>query len=54
MQLYEVQSDGAGRLVVEATTDMRGRMAKPLLSGMPLRIATYELVFYVGDYFLKA
>jgi 2-oxo-4-hydroxy-4-carboxy-5-ureidoimidazoline decarboxylase len=51
VQLYEVQNDGARRLVVEATTDMRGRTAKPLLSGSPLRIATYELVFHVGDYF---
>ncbi len=54
VQLYGVQDDGARLLLVEATTDMRGRTAKPLLSGMPLRIATYELVFHVGDYFLKA
>ncbi len=54
VQLYEVQDDGARRLLVEATTDTRGRTAEPLLSGMPLRIATYELVFHVGDYFMKA
>lgn len=54
LQLYEVQDDGVRCLLVEATTDTRGRTAKPLLSGSPLRIATYELVFHVGDYFLKA
>jgi len=54
VQLYEVQNDGAQRLLVEARTDTRGRTAKPLLSGMPLRIATYELVFHVGDYFIRA
>ncbi|MFM7007816.1 MAG: 2-oxo-4-hydroxy-4-carboxy-5-ureidoimidazoline decarboxylase [Betaproteobacteria bacterium] len=54
VQLYEVQNDGARRLLVDAKTDMRGRTAKPLLSGMPLRIATYELVFHIGDYFMKA
>jgi 2-oxo-4-hydroxy-4-carboxy-5-ureidoimidazoline decarboxylase len=54
VELYEVQADGLRSLIVEATTDQRGRTAKPLLSGAPLRIATYELVFHVGDYFMKA
>lgn len=54
VQLYEVQNDGVRCLLVESTTDLRGRTAKPLLSGMPLRIATYELVFHVGDYFMRA
>lgn len=53
VQLYEVQNDRARCLLVEAITDLRGRTAKPLLSGMPSRIATYELVFHVGDYFIR-
>ena len=39
------------RLLVEAVTDNRGRTAKPLLSGAPLRIGAYQLRFHMGDYF---
>ena len=52
--LHELGADGApDRLLIDAVTDARGRTAKPLLQGMPLRIGTYQLRFFVGDYFRK-
>ena len=51
--LFELEGEGSRRLLVEATTDARGRTAKPLLTGAPLRIACYELVFHIGEYFFK-
>jgi 2-oxo-4-hydroxy-4-carboxy-5-ureidoimidazoline decarboxylase len=48
--LYEVGRSGRARLA-EAVTNADGRTDAPLVSGAPLRIGVYELVFQVGDYF---
>jgi 2-oxo-4-hydroxy-4-carboxy-5-ureidoimidazoline decarboxylase len=48
--LYEVGASARG-LLTQAVTHADGRTDMPLLSGAPLRIGTYELQFYVGDYF---
>jgi 2-oxo-4-hydroxy-4-carboxy-5-ureidoimidazoline decarboxylase len=38
----------------ETVTNADGRTDQPLLSGGPLRIGTYEIVFHIGDYFAKS
>jgi 2-oxo-4-hydroxy-4-carboxy-5-ureidoimidazoline decarboxylase len=50
LTLYEVGASARGKLV-EALTNADGRTDKPLISGEPLRIGTYELHFHVGAYF---
>jgi 2-oxo-4-hydroxy-4-carboxy-5-ureidoimidazoline decarboxylase len=49
--LCEIAASGAARTLLRATTNADGRTDKPLLSGAPIPIATYELRFAVGDYF---
>jgi len=51
IELREVAASGATRLIKRAVTNADGRTDQPLLSGMPIPIATYELRFAVGDYF---
>jgi 2-oxo-4-hydroxy-4-carboxy-5-ureidoimidazoline decarboxylase len=51
--LSEVAASGASRLIKRAVTNADGRTDQPLLSGMPVPIATYELRFAVGDYFAR-
>ena len=48
--LHEIGSSARG-LIAEAVTNADGRTDKPLISGEPLRIGTYELTFHVGGYF---
>ena len=50
VELFEVGASARG-LIASAVTNADGRTDRPLLSGTPLRIGTYELVFHVGDYF---
>ena len=45
---------GAARPIKRAFTNADGRTDQPLLSGMPVPIAIYELRFAVGDYFAGA
>ncbi len=51
VELCEIAADGAARVIGQATTNADGRTDKPLISGMPIPIAVYELRFAVGDYF---
>jgi 2-oxo-4-hydroxy-4-carboxy-5-ureidoimidazoline decarboxylase len=51
IELCEVVASGATRLIKRAVTNADGRTDQPLLSGMPVPIATYELRFAVDDYF---
>jgi 2-oxo-4-hydroxy-4-carboxy-5-ureidoimidazoline decarboxylase len=48
--LHEVGKSARG-LIAEAVTNVDGRTDKPLISGEPLRIGSYELTFKVGGYF---
>ena len=50
MELFEAGRSARVRLA-EAVTGAEGRTAAPLLSGAPLRIGTYELVFHLGAYY---
>ena len=48
--LHEIGGSARG-LIAETVTNADGRTDKPLISGEPLRIGTYELTFHVGTYF---
>ncbi len=48
--LHEIGGSARG-LIAETVTNADGRTEKPLISGEPLRIGTYELTFEVGAYF---
>jgi 2-oxo-4-hydroxy-4-carboxy-5-ureidoimidazoline decarboxylase len=50
VMLHEIGKSARG-LIVRAVTNADGRTDKPLISGEPLRIGTYELTFHVGSYF---
>jgi 2-oxo-4-hydroxy-4-carboxy-5-ureidoimidazoline decarboxylase len=50
LTLHEIGKSARG-LIAEAITNADGRTDKPLISGEPLRIGSYELTFKVGDYF---
>ena len=54
IELCEVAADGTTRTLKRAVTNADGRTDQPLLSGMPIPIATYELRFAVSDYFAGA
>jgi 2-oxo-4-hydroxy-4-carboxy-5-ureidoimidazoline decarboxylase len=51
IELCEVFADGRSRTLRRAVTNADGRTDKPLFSGTPVPVATYELRFAVGDYF---
>jgi 2-oxo-4-hydroxy-4-carboxy-5-ureidoimidazoline decarboxylase len=51
VELVELSDFGASRVVTEAVTNSDGRTDQPLISGRPVPIGRYELVFAVGDYF---
>jgi len=50
IELFEVGSH-ARASIIKTATNSDGRTDRPLLSGAPLRIGTYELQFGIGDYF---
>ena len=54
VELCEIGSAGAVRVIKRAQTNADGRTDTPLFTGMPIPIATYELRFAVADYFAKA
>lgn len=51
IELCEIGSGGAPRTLQRAVTNADGRTDRPLFSGTPIPIATYELRFAVADYF---
>jgi 2-oxo-4-hydroxy-4-carboxy-5-ureidoimidazoline decarboxylase len=51
VELVELSSLGASRVVTRAITNVDGRTDAPLISGRPVPIGRYELTFGVGDYF---
>jgi 2-oxo-4-hydroxy-4-carboxy-5-ureidoimidazoline decarboxylase len=53
IELCEIGAHGAARRIGSAVTNSDGRTDKPLIGGMPIPIATYELRFAVGDYFAR-
>jgi 2-oxo-4-hydroxy-4-carboxy-5-ureidoimidazoline decarboxylase len=54
IELCEIGSAGAVRVIKRTETNADGRTDAPLFTNMPIPIATYELRFAVADYFAKA
>jgi 2-oxo-4-hydroxy-4-carboxy-5-ureidoimidazoline decarboxylase len=50
LELFEVGKSERAKLA-QAATNQDGRTDQPLISGEPLRVGTYELLFHIGDYF---
>ena len=53
IELCEIGASGAARTIKRTVTNADGRTDRPLLAGMPIPIAIYELRFAVGDYFAR-
>jgi len=51
VELVELSSLGASRVVTSAITNADGRTDAPLIGGRPVPIGHYELTFRVGNYF---
>ncbi|MFL6835930.1 MAG: 2-oxo-4-hydroxy-4-carboxy-5-ureidoimidazoline decarboxylase [Bradyrhizobium sp.] len=51
VELTELSALGGSRVVTRAVTNSDGRTNQPLISGRPVPIGRYELMFSVGDYF---
>jgi 5-hydroxyisourate hydrolase len=51
VELWQLEDSGARALLATVTTNADGRVDAPLLAGDAFRSGTYELVFYVGEYF---
>ena len=52
IELWSLNS-GQTQLLKSVRTNSDGRTNEPLLAVGELRVGVYELVFYVGDYFLS-
>ena len=53
VELCEIAAGGASRTLKRVVTNADGRTDQPLVAGMPIPIATYELRFAVSDYFAR-
>ena len=51
IELYRL--DGGRTLLKTVTTNKDGRTDAPLLTGAEAKVGTYELVFFVADYFRR-
>ena len=54
IDLVDVASDGATRLIKTISTNADGRTDAPLLVGDDFRTGVFELRFHVGDYFRRS
>ena len=53
IELCEIGAGGAPRTLQRTVTNADGRTDRPLFTGMPIPIATYELRFAVSEYFAR-
>ena len=53
VELCEIAAGGASRTLKRTVTNADGRTDQPLVAGMPIPIAVYELRFAVSDYFAR-
>jgi 5-hydroxyisourate hydrolase len=51
LALFQLTDEGAALKLRESVTNNDGRLDGPLLSGDNMLAGTYELLFYVGDYY---
>jgi 2-oxo-4-hydroxy-4-carboxy-5-ureidoimidazoline decarboxylase len=53
IELCEIEAGGEARTLKRTITNTDGRTDAPMLWGLPIPIATYELRFAVSDYFAR-
>ncbi|MFC7395229.1 hydroxyisourate hydrolase [Scopulibacillus cellulosilyticus] len=53
IELWLLDSEDNRSLIRTVHTNSDGRVDSPLLDGSEFKIGTYELVFYVADYFQR-
>jgi 2-oxo-4-hydroxy-4-carboxy-5-ureidoimidazoline decarboxylase len=53
IELCEIEAGGAARTILRTVTNADGRTDRPLFTGTPIPVATYELRFAVGEYFAR-
>ncbi|WP_209123765.1 hydroxyisourate hydrolase [Alkalihalobacillus sp. BA299] len=53
LELYKIYSSGKKELMISNRTNEDGRLNEPLLRGNQMTKGSYELLFFVGDYFSK-
>jgi 5-hydroxyisourate hydrolase len=53
VELYAFAPDNTRSLIASVRTNADGRTDRPLISPADARIGAYELVFHVGEYFLR-
>ncbi|WP_110928923.1 hydroxyisourate hydrolase [Bacillus massiliglaciei] len=54
IELYRLEASSGQRIFIRTgTTNADGRLDEPLLSENEREKGTYELLFYIGDYFRK-
>jgi 5-hydroxyisourate hydrolase len=54
IELYAIGEDGERLSILRTRTNADGRTDAPLISAAAARVATFELVFHIGDYFRRA
>jgi 5-hydroxyisourate hydrolase len=50
IELFSIEDDGQYESLIVATTNVDGRVDKPLLNGDDFKPGTYRLDFHAGDY----
>jgi hydroxyisourate hydrolase len=53
VELYEFLGAGERRLVADVVTNADGRTDEPLIGARDARPGQFELIFHVGDHFLR-
>jgi 2-oxo-4-hydroxy-4-carboxy-5-ureidoimidazoline decarboxylase len=53
IELCEIEAGDAARTILRTVTNADGRTDRPLFTGTPIPVATYELRFAVGEYFAR-
>jgi 5-hydroxyisourate hydrolase len=54
LELYSIGQDGSRLCLLRARTNADGRTDAPLMGPAATRAGTFELVFFVGDYFRRS
>ena len=54
IELFEIAADGGRTLLKKAVTNADGRTDAPLIAAGEARVARFELLFHIGDYFRRA
>jgi 2-oxo-4-hydroxy-4-carboxy-5-ureidoimidazoline decarboxylase len=53
IELFEIADSGQATSIMRTMTNADGRTDQPLISGRPVPIGRYEIIFGIGDYFAR-